>query len=126
MSGRNASLLFHQILHMDPMGFKEPFHVSLKKNIIQITLGIAYQDIGKMTNLLSFFTADATLVFETELVGLDKLSSFSANSIWKFINFAFWPAIILGALGLLYKRMTAAEEKIKSEKHEKKLRKKKH
>ncbi|XP_028405839.1 FK506-binding protein 2-like [Dendronephthya gigantea] len=69
---------------------------------------------------------DATLVFETELVGLDKLSAFNANNIWKFINFAIWPAIILGVLVMLYKRMTAAEEKIKSEKYEKKHRKRKH
>ncbi|CAB4002674.1 FK506-binding 2-like [Paramuricea clavata] len=68
----------------------------------------------------------ATLTFVTELAGLEKDSSLGRYDIGKVINFAIWPAIILGVLIMLYKRMSAAEERIKSEKSEKKLRKKKH
>jgi hypothetical protein len=66
------------------------------------------------------------LTFVTELAGLEKDSSLGRYNIGKVINFAIWPAIILGVLIMLYKRMSAAEERIKSEKSEKKLRKKKH
>ena len=72
-----------------------------------------------------FHLAHATLTFETQLVGLEKDSTNGPFNIGKFLNFAIWPGMIVGVLFFLYKRMTAAEEKIKSEKSEKKMRKKK-
>ena len=68
----------------------------------------------------------ATLIFETELAGLEKGSNNGPFNVGKFLNFAIWPAMVVGVLVILYKRMTAAEERIKSEKSEKKMRKKKH
>ena len=72
-----------------------------------------------------FLAAHATLIFDTELVSLQKDSPLNPNNIGNILNFAIWPAIIILVLVILYKRMTAAEEKIKSEKSEKKGRKKK-
>ena len=66
------------------------------------------------------------MTFETELVELEKDSTLGPYNMGKFLNFAIWPAMIVGVLFVLYKRMSAAEEKIKSEKSDKKMRKKKH
>jgi hypothetical protein len=80
----------------------------------------------KYHTLIPLHVAHATLTFETELAGLEKDSSNGPYNVGKLLNFAIWPVMIGGLLIFLYKRMTAAEEKIKSDKSEKKMRKKKH
>ena len=75
---------------------------------------------------LFFFAAHATLTFDAELVSLEKQSALSPNNIEKLLNIVIWPVVIIGIVVILYKRMSAAEEQIKSQKSEKKSRKKKH
>ena len=68
-------------------------------------------------------TGHSTLTFDTELIELEKRPVMARSSIQNILAFAIWPAIIIGVLYLLYKRIAAADETIKANK---KSRKKKH
>ena len=72
-----------------------------------------------------YFPAQATLTFETELVELEKKAeaAMDVTRIQNVLSFAIWPALVIAVLFVLYKRVSAADEKVKSEK---KSRKKKH
>ncbi|XP_046839236.1 FK506-binding protein 2-like [Xenia sp. Carnegie-2017] len=69
--------------------------------------------------------AHATLVFDTELVNVEKYSSLNTMNIGKFLNFAIWPALIILIVVILYQRYSEHKEKIKHERSGKKIRKKK-